>query len=136
MCYDRLLTAYYQTGLYVVVYCCVWIEYQEEVKRLPIKFENPTFEGGKKGHQLYGQNWQQHINDLLRQRYGHMTAIQADSTQQQQQQSSSQQSGRGGQVKEVRSKSEGGKAGGQQKVEEKSSEKGKESETAAPKPGN
>ena len=57
----------------------------EERKPLPIKFEQPTFEGGKDGPQLYGAGWQQHINQLLRQRYGNVVGIQEDSGQQQQQ---------------------------------------------------
>ena len=81
------------------------------MKRLPIKFENPTFEG-KKGHQLYGSNWQQHINDMLRQRYGNVQGIQAESGQQ----SGSEQSGQA-------KASEKGNEAGQKKGQEKESEK-------------
>lgn len=55
-------------------------EYHEQKERLPIKFEAPTFQG-KKGHELYGANWQQHINQVLQQRYGNIRGIQAQGQQ-------------------------------------------------------
>lgn len=95
------------------------VEYREEKKHLPIKFEAPTFEGGKKGHQLYGANWQQHINQLLRQRYGNVRGIQAESGQQQ------------GQSKEIIQQEQQSNAAGQQKSEEKAGVKEKEKASKA-----
>ena len=95
------------------VVCCVFAEYQEEVKRLPIKFENPTFEGGKKGPQLYGSQWQQHINELLHQRYGDVKGIQPDGEQQQQQHGSAET-----QSKEMNPKQERNNTAGQLRANE------------------
>ena len=132
------------------------------MKRLPVKFENPTFEGGKKGHQLYGANWQQHINQLLQQRYGNIKGIQdeqSNSNQQQQQQGaqqgSGQQSGQAkemdlpkekaidaehgeadlkGKVNEIDAKESGGeKVDAKEQMNEKTAEKGKASEQPAEK---
>ena len=85
-------------------------EYVEERKPLPIKFENPTFEGGKNGPQLYGADWQQHINALLRQRYGNVVGIQTDGSQQQQKKAEGERGEKSGRKeKEVKRTSGGAK---------------------------